>query len=702
MRFLAGLGIGLYFLMVGSAPSQAQHLSTYGTPGLIDMPTAEVMPDGNLAVTTFVSEKNNRNTIAFQILPRVYGSFRYSYLKDFGQNASNSLYDRSFDIHYQLRTETTYGPALAVGIRDFGGTGVYGGEYIAATKTFADRLKITTGLGWGRLGQRNSFTNPLGILDERFKVRPPNNAGLGGQFSFNQWFRGPAAIYAGAQYQATDRLTLLAEYSSDTYALETSRMGFDASNPFNVGASYRFDNGLTLNGYVMHGSALALQLSYQLDPRKARAPGGQDPAAPALTSRQQVAAASWNLPPDQTAAERPSPRDVLRKRLDDQGQRLVGYEVAGERATVEVENDKFQVAAQAIGRTARAMANTLHPSVTIFVITLRRQGLPITTAEIRRADLYDQENALDGAWTTLARASIRDETTGLPTGTVAGAYPHLSYFLGPYGRVSFFDPDNPLRYEVGVSARASYVARPGLTFVGVIRQPVLGTLADTTRVSNSVLPHVRSDWARYSQESDLQIGNLTAEYLWRPGPDLFARVTAGYLEEMYGGLSAELLWFPAESHLAFGAELNYVKQRDFDMLFGFQDYDVVTGHVSMYYNTPGDYHLQVDVGRYLAGDFGVTFGLDREFNNGFKVGAFATLTNVSSSDFGEGSFDKGIRFEVPVSWFTGRSSRAKLRQVIRPVLRDGGARLNVANRLYEYTREERAGRIVGQWGRFYR
>ncbi len=138
------------------------------------------------------------------------------------------------------------------------------------------------------------------------------------------------------------------------------------------------------------------------------------------------------------------------------------------------------------------------------------------------------------------------------------------------------------------------------------------------------------------------------------------------------------------------------------MLFGFQDYDVVTGHVSMYYDTPGDYHLQVDVGRYLAGDFGVTFGLDREFNNGFKVGAFATLTNVSSADFGEGSFDKGIRFEVPVSWFTGTSSKAKLRQVIRPVLRDGGARLNVANRLYEYTREERAGRIVGQWGRFYR
>ena len=52
----------------------------------------------------------------------------------------------------------------------------------------------------------------------------------------------------------------------------------------------------------------------------------------------------------------------------------------------------------------------------------------------------------------------------------------------------------------------------------------------------------------------------------------------------------------------------------------------------------------------LRGDWGATFSLDREFNNGFRVGGYFTLTDVSSEDFGEGSFDKGIRFEVPLSW----------------------------------------------------
>ena len=163
---------------------------------------------------------------------------------------------------------------------------------------------------------------------------------------------------------------------------------------------------------------------------------------------------------------------------------------------------------------------------------------------------------------------------------------------------------------------------------------------------------------------------------------MFGRVTVGYLENMFGGLSAELLWYPINGRLALGAEINYVKQRDFDMLFGFQDYSVVTGHASAYYDLGRGFLAQLDVGRYLAGDWGATFSLDREFNNGFRVGGYFTLTDVSFNDFGEGSFDKGVRIEIPASWLTGRPSRSRLRQVLRPVLRDGGARLQVNNRLY--------------------
>ena len=44
----------------------------------------------------------------------------------------------------------------------------------------------------------------------------------------------------------------------------------------------------------------------------------------------------------------------------------------------------------------------------------------------------------------------------------------------------------------------------------------------------------------------------------------------------------------------------------------------------------------------LAGDKGVTLDLSRRFKSGFTMGVFATKTNLSAEEFGEGSFDKGF------------------------------------------------------------
>ena len=110
--------------------------------------------------------------------------------------------------------------------------------------------------------------------------------------------------------------------------------------------------------------------------------------------------------------------------------------------------------------------------------------------------------------------------------------------------------------------------------------------------------------------------------------------------------------------------------------FGVSDYDygIATGHVSAYYDFGNGFLGQLDMGRYLAGDVGATLSLDREFGNGIKVGAFATLTSASAEEFGEGSFDKGIRMTIPLNWVLGQSNRTEISPVIRPLQRDGGAR----------------------------
>ena len=113
-------------------PKPRPSLNFYGETGLIDMPTGESQPVGELNITSSYFRGALRNTINFQITNRLSGSFRYSVIPDY--NVDSSQYDRSFDLRFRVLDEGKYVPAVTVGLRDFGGTGIYGGEYIVATK----------------------------------------------------------------------------------------------------------------------------------------------------------------------------------------------------------------------------------------------------------------------------------------------------------------------------------------------------------------------------------------------------------------------------------------------------------------------------------------------------------------------------------------------------------------------------------------
>lgn len=681
-----------------AAQSDRTALSTYGTPGLIETPTARSLKDGELAFTSSLVGPTLRNTVTFQILPRVSGSFRYTRIEG-GQADGTPNYDRSFDISFQLLDETDLRPAVALGLRDFLGTGLYSGEYLVATKSFGSRLEVTGGIGWGRFAGRDSFTNPLGVIDDRFETRPGGRAATGGQVEAGNWFRGPASVFGGLAYHLNDRTTLFAEYSTDIYERDSNQGLIEISSPLNYGISHSFRNGIDLKAYVVGGEEIGAQFSYVIDPRKRPVPGGLEPSPRPVGSRADLAVAEWN----NTAGGggRDAAKRVLAARLAEDGIVLQGLEMGGTGATVRIQNDRWPATAQAAGRTARAMATTLPPQIEEFTVVLQDSGVPVSRVVTRRADLEDLQYDYDGSWKTYARARIEDAADA-GRGPLGDAYPVFDYGISPYVAFSFFDPDNPVRAEAGAQLKLSYRPAPGLTFAGRFRYPVAGNIGDSDRVSDSRIEPVRTNGVLYARESELEINTLTAEYQFRPGKDLFGRVTAGYLENMFGGVSAEVLWYPVGSRLALGAEVNYARQRDFDMLFGFQDYGVVTGHASAYYDLGNGFLGQVDAGRYLAGDWGATFSLDREFNNGFRVGGYFTLTDVSSEDFGEGSFDKGIRFEVPLSWITGKPSKTVLKQNIRPITRDGGARLNVENRLHRQVRDMRGKELRDSWGRYLR
>lgn len=691
--------VGLLLATTASV-ALAQSMSTYGTPGLVEMPTAEMLGENELALTSSGFNNTQRHSLTFQFLPRVNATFRYSLIEEFFATGRR-IADRSFDVNILLAEEGKYRPSVVLGLRDIVGTGLFSSEYLVATKTVRPGLRFSAGVGWGRLGDRG-VENPLGVFNGDLETRPArSNIGSqnGGTLDPDAWFRGDMGFFGGVSWDVTERLTLSAEYSSDRYTLEESRGAEFIYDPWNVGVNYRFDSGISLGAFILGGDEVGIQLGYSINPAEPSNPGGIEAAAPALLGTDQVAAASWNLP-DAPASS--GVREVLKRRLGDQGLRMDGLDIAGSRAVVQVQNDRWQNEAQAAGRTARVMANTLPPEVTDFEIVFRQNGVPLSRVNMARPDLLELEHDVDGAWRSYARADIEDAARVARPAMGENVFPEFSAELVPFLTFSFFDPDEPLRYEVGPELRLDYKPAPGLKFATSIRYPVAGTIEDTNRLSDSVLPRVRSEAFRYAQESDVEINQMTASYIFRPGKDLFGRISGGYLETMFGGVSGELLWHPIDSRLALGVEVNYARQRDFDVLFGFQDYDVVTGHASAYYELNNGFHAQIDAGRYLAKDWGATFTLMREFENGFRIGAFFTLTDVPFDDFGEGSFDKGFIIEVPIAWMTGQPSRQTVSNTIRPLLRDGGARLDVPDRLYDLSRDYRADSFEDGWGRFFR
>ena len=679
--------------------------SLYGTPGLIDMPTAQSAKDAELSVTVSRFEGQARTTLNFQVTPRLSASFRYATIDNYTPTGE-SISDRSFDFRYRLLDEGRYRPAVAIGLRDFMGTGPYSGEYVVATKTIGDRLSVTGGLGWGRLGSYNGFSNPLAVFGDSFDTRSGFST-LGGEPNYKSWFRGDAALFAGVSWAAGDRLAFKAEYSSDGYAHE-STVGLVSDRlthrtPLNFGVNYQIRPNMNLSASYLYGSVLAVGLNVTLNPRHKSMGSGLDPTPIPVKSRpaRHISPKDWGTGWVGDSQREDAIRTTLTKILAAEGIDLIALELTGNTARVQIHNKRYDATPQAIGRTARVLTQILPASVEVFRIEPVIKGMTPNSVTLRRTGIESLEHTSDGGQITYSRAEI---DTVLPSNRMepqTGLYPDLSWGLSPFSERIFSDPGSPLRAHLGVELSGRYEISPSLSISGVIQQPLIGDLG-TDSVSDSVIQHVRSDENIYANADGPLIKRLTLDHYFRPTSNLYGRISAGYLERMYGGISGELLWKPVDSRFGLGLEMNYAKQRDFDQQFGFQDYSVTTGHVSAYYEFGNGFHGQVDVGKYLAGDLGVTVALDREFKNGWKVGAFATLTDVPFSDFGKGSFDKGIRFTIPLSWSSGRPTQRVTNTVIRPSTRDGGARLGIEGRLYDLVRGFHDTGLKNRWGRFWR
>ena len=505
-------------------------------------------------------------------------------------------------------------------------------------------------------------------------------------------------------------MQLIAEYDSD----DNARIQDRSDNPLNFGLVYNISPGIQLTASYLGMEDINLQASFSTITGETilDKPVGTPP--PLFFVRENKPASEGDAdglvapvaPPVFTPVSTTDPKfgETLKTEMSRIGLDLLSVQAGSDALRIRMNNNRYRSAAKAVGRASRILSRFAPAQIETFQVVVVSRGLEIAELKLGRSLLETsaREIGYSVAPPSLAFAYIVPGSEPVDGPVIdLDEYPKFDWSIGPDIRYSAFDPDDPLRAELRAEATGRVELAPGLSFSGTVSREIIGNLGNATRRSNSELPKVRSDGNRYNEETEVGVFRLVGEYLFNPAPNVYAKVSGGLLEQMFAGVGGEVLYRPPNSRLAFGAELYYAQQRDFDTLFSFQDYNVVTGHASIYYDTPyAHWNVALHAGRYLAGDLGATVELSRRFPNGWEVGAFATLTDVPFEKFGEGSFDKGITLAIPLDWGLPRDTKSRASLRLRPIQRDGGQRLNPGSRLFGLTREGSRGEISPQWNTF--
>ncbi|HEY3636648.1 MAG TPA: YjbH domain-containing protein [Rhizomicrobium sp.] len=769
------------------AADQPVPLNLYGSPGLLDMPSARMSPDGSFNLWAAGTGFTQRYGFSFQATPWLEGSFRDIGTRDLF-NAQNTFegstyYDRSFGLRIRLQNETDGWPDITVGANDLIGTGLEGAEYLVATKRFGD-FDATLGLGWGRYAGTAMFENPLALVFSSFASRttPTGLVSTSGLPDLSQLFHGKnASLFGGMAWRTPiEGLTLLAEYSSDNYQIESQQHVFKPATQFNVGVSYQVTPGIQAGAAFMYGRTPMLRLSATLDPVHESYDQrlGTHPVAPSIRSddelqriaRENLAASepevqsynsnggtlvanikgqpadcahyaqmidaahdngfrdvavtdmedpkipvrhcatgnaarfaqqqitmltSWSYPRVGTAATEQA-RNAADKLAAEQALRIEALTIHDTQVDVAFSNTHYRTEAEAYGRLVRVLMATMPAEIETFRIVSLVDGIPTRELVLPRSSL-ERTIAVSGGGTEVladARTDQTDVASTQPDAPLLVHYPNYDWAIRPVYNQSLFDPNQPYLYQLLAGFGGGVNLTPKIRVEG---EAQINVVSDFNQLlsANSQLPHVRSDQNLYYDKGKNGIAELQGSYTTTVAPGVYAVARGGILESMFAGAGGEVLWRPDGERWALGATLYEVWQRGFDRLFDLQPYHVLTGHVSLYYQSPWyDLDFQVDAGRYLAGDSGATFTITRRFTTGVEIGAFATFTNVPFSQFGEGAFDKGFIIRIPMDFMVPLDSQSELGMDLRPVTRDGGQMLQPEQVLYDELRRTDYGELL--------
>jgi hypothetical protein len=644
--------------------------SDFGTIGIIDIPSARMLDDGTLKATLSFQKIANITNITYQATPWLQTTFRYTIFNPDNpiRNSKDvdGLNDRSYSVKLRMAKEGKYKPQIAIGLKDILGTGAWGSEFIVASKKM-NNFDISMGFGWGRLSENNRIKNPFNGKDISHIGGNYGGGGeYGGKLRSNSFFKGEyIGIFGGIDYKISNsNFSFLAEYNSDSYKREIIAKTISDSSPLSYGIKWKGADSFNIALTYQQGNQVGFLLSSKINTKKSSFRPKNDIFYSSYDGYQLSGAPkSLNLN---------SWYDRLFYDMDRSGLLLRTAKIAPENSqvTIEISNFRYNLVADAIQKALTLSQIHVPRDIKNINIIINENGHRVAMIAFDQNN-YSPRNQVDRIKLLEGRKITN------PTDFTKISTPRIGFDVNLSSKFQLFDPDNPAKYQVYLKTGAVVSLPKNWNIFGSFALDIYNDFDLNNMGPQSALPNVRTDINRYLVEGSTGIDSLYLEKKSTINKNLHYRAYIGILESMYSGVGGEILYQPIRSRFALGGTMSMVKKRGYKRNFELLDYKVMTGFVSMYYASPFyNYDLALHLGRYLAKDRGATIEIRRTFDNGFSVGAFATLTNVSATDFGEGSFDKGLYFKIPLNALTKNNTKTSYSTILRSIQRDGGQKLD--------------------------
>jgi hypothetical protein len=613
--------------------------NNHGVIGLINTPTARFYDEMAHGITFYNGTPDQKITLSSNPFNWLEASFFYTNINDkpycevdWDRVCQQSYKDKGFNFKARLKQEGKF-PAIAVGVYDMAGTGLYSSEYVVGSYG-VNNFDFHFGIGWGNLNDDlNSFKNPLSYLSDNFLDRPSQFADKGGQFQPSRYFSDKTSSpFYGISYVANKKTIFKIE--RDTIKTP-GLVGYKkSSSKFSFALDRVINKNFVLGVSYEKGNHLSLKLIYKSNPKKT------------------IKAYSYEKA---KVNEEDNKYIKLLKNLENNGIRV----------------DKITETADSIGLE---LTQFIHPDLNLIEEIIKTSSTDAGIDKQIKKDLKVanltaiSEIDLDLSDSTKIIYK-RQKTSNFSTKTNMQFRPFFA------SREEFF------KGALMLENNSEYVLRDNLFFSTNLKYSLIDNFDDLIYPPVNTFPaQVRSDIKEYlkNMNDGILIGRAQVDYYMTPKKNHHFMLTGGILEDMFNGYGVEYLYFKPNTNYAIGFELFEVRKRDYKWKFGRLDYTNITGSLNFYYRNYGSipFDMRLSHGEYLAGDFGTTLELSRSFSNGVKFGVFATNTDVTPEQFGEGSFDKGIFFNIPVY---GNA----ISYTWRPLTKDPGARLLRKNTLYD-------------------